>query len=138
MKDLGLSADFFARGGTEFACMSTSASQAVACDFAASRFPLIFKFVTPDFMSRGADIAFLSVYESEAEVLYPPLTYLRSKLQGHGERGDRRPHNARGHGRAHLPFVKRETIRHRLIICSTLRSYDFLPSTKKQQNLPSS
>ena len=79
MKDLGLPADFFARGGTEFACMSTSASQAVACDFAASRFPLIFKFVTPDFMSRGADIAFLSVYEAEAEVLYPPLTYLRSK-----------------------------------------------------------
>ena len=68
MKDLGLSAQFVAQGGTEYACMSTSASQGVACDFAISDCPLVFKFVTPDFMSRGADIAFLSVYESEAEV----------------------------------------------------------------------
>ena len=28
--------------------------------------------------SRGADISFLSVYSSEQEALYPPLTYLRS------------------------------------------------------------
>ena len=79
MKDLGLSAEFFAHGGTEYAPMSTSASKGVACDFAVSGCPLVFKYVTPDFMSRGADIAFLSVYEAEAEVLYPPLTYLRSK-----------------------------------------------------------
>jgi hypothetical protein len=79
MKDLGLSAEFFAHGGTEYACMSTSASKDVACNFALSKCPLVFKYVTPDFMSRGADVAFLSVYESEAEVLYPPLTYLRSK-----------------------------------------------------------
>ena len=79
MKDLGLTAKFFVEGGTEYACMSTSASKDVACNFAISKCPLVFKFVTPDFMSRGADIAFLSVYESEAEVLYPPLTYLRSK-----------------------------------------------------------
>ena len=67
------------KGGTEFACLSTSASPEIARKFADSECPLVFKFVTPDFMSRGADIAFLSVYESEAEVLYPPLTYLRSK-----------------------------------------------------------
>jgi hypothetical protein len=79
MKDLGLSTQFVAQGGTEYACMSTSASKDVACNFAISKCPLVFKFVTLDFMSRGADIAFLSVYESEAEVLYPPLTYLRSK-----------------------------------------------------------
>ena len=35
------------------------------------------KFETKDFMSRGADIAFLSVYPTEQEALYPPLTYLR-------------------------------------------------------------
>ena len=28
-------------------------------------------------MNRGADIAFLSVYPAEQEILYPPLTYLR-------------------------------------------------------------
>ena len=28
-------------------------------------------------LSRGADIAFLSVYPTEQEALYPPLTYLR-------------------------------------------------------------
>jgi hypothetical protein len=28
-------------------------------------------------MSRGASIAFLSVYPDEREILYPPLTYLR-------------------------------------------------------------
>ena len=30
-------------------------------------------------IERGADIAYLSVYEHEAEVLYPPLTFLRLK-----------------------------------------------------------
>ena len=45
-------------------------------NFANSQLPLIFKFVTRNFMSRGADIAFLSVYPAEQEALYPPLTYL--------------------------------------------------------------
>ena len=78
MKDLGLTMEFMQKGGTEFACMSTSASQAIAVKFAASACPLIFKFETKDFMSRGADIAFLSVYPTEQEALYPPLTYLRA------------------------------------------------------------
>ena len=78
MKDLSLTAEFMQKGGTEFACMSTSASQAIAVKFAASACPLIFKFETKDFMSRGADIAFLSVYPTEQEALYPPLTYLRA------------------------------------------------------------
>jgi hypothetical protein len=56
MKDLGLTAKFFVEGGTEYACMSTSASKDVACNFAISKCPLVFKFVTrhvrrtPDFM----------------------------------------------------------------------------------------
>ena len=85
--------------------MSTSASQDIAVKFAASACPLIFKFETKDFMSRGADISFLSVrnpplalslsllaassahpgslsfaqvYPTEQEALYPPLTYLRA------------------------------------------------------------
>ena len=47
-------------------------------NFAASALPLVFRFVTKDFMTRGADISFLSVYPTEQEALYPPLTYLRA------------------------------------------------------------
>ena len=78
MKDLGLSMEFLQNGGTEFACLSTSASKDVAVNFAVSELPLVFKFETTDFTSRGADISFLSVYPGEQEALYPPLTYLRS------------------------------------------------------------
>ena len=35
------------------------------------------KLETKDFMSRGADISFLSVYPGESETLFPPLTFLR-------------------------------------------------------------
>ena len=78
MKDLGLTMEFLQKGGTEFACLSTSASKDVAVNFAVSALPLVFKFETTDFTSRGADISFLSVYPGEQEALYPPLTYLRS------------------------------------------------------------
>lgn len=78
MKDMALSFDFLASGGTEFACMSTSSSETIAAKFALSKCPLIFKFESSSFMSRGADIAFLSVYPAESEYLYPPLTYLRA------------------------------------------------------------
>ena len=78
MKDLGLTAEFVSKGGTEFAFLSTSASKEVAANFAVSQLPLIFKFETKDFTSRGADVSFLSVYPAEKEALYPPLTYLRS------------------------------------------------------------
>lgn len=77
-QDLTLTMDFIRKGGTEFACMSTSASEDVALTFARSECPLIFKFFSTSFMSRGADIGFLSVYPHEKEYLYPPLTYLRS------------------------------------------------------------
>ena len=46
-------------------------------NFASSALPLVFKVVTKNCLSRGADIAFLSVYPGEQEALYPPLTYLR-------------------------------------------------------------
>ena len=79
MKDLGLTMEFMQKGGTEFACLSTSATKDVALGFAAQgALPLLFKFETKDFTSRGADIEFLSVYQHEKEALYPPLTYLRS------------------------------------------------------------
>ena len=59
------------------ACMSTTSERSVAEDFAWSKSPLLFKFVSRSFMSHGAGIGFLSVYPGEKEVLYPPLTYLR-------------------------------------------------------------
>ena len=59
------------------ACMSTTSDQKVAEEFALSKSPLLFKFVSRSFMSHGACISFLSVYPGEKEVLYPPLTYLR-------------------------------------------------------------
>jgi hypothetical protein len=77
LKDMTVSDQFFVSGGTEFAPMSTSNDEGVAIDFATSKCPMVLKLETKDFMSRGADISFLSVYPKEAETLFPPLTYLR-------------------------------------------------------------
>jgi hypothetical protein len=44
----------------------------------ASSLPLVFKFETKDFTSRGVDIGWLSVCPNEKEAMYPPPTYLRS------------------------------------------------------------
>jgi hypothetical protein len=77
MRNMGITGEFMLQGGTDFACVSTTASQEVAVkQFAASALPLVFKIVTKNCMSRGADIAFLSVFPGEQEALYPPLTYL--------------------------------------------------------------
>ena len=35
------------------------------------------KIHTKSFMNRGADIAYLSAFPAESELVYPPLTYLR-------------------------------------------------------------
>ena len=81
MKDLGLSAEFFAHGGTEYAPMSTSASRTwpATARSARARWSSSSSPCRAAPTSRGSVFKFLSVYESEAEVLYPPLTYLRSK-----------------------------------------------------------
>ena len=39
--------------------------------------PMLFKYETENCIERSADIAYLSVYSDEEEVLYPPLTYLK-------------------------------------------------------------
>lgn len=69
--------EFLISGGTEYGCMSTSTDRNIAMGFALGDCPLVFKYVTQDFMQRGADISFLSVFPEEHEVLYPPLTFLR-------------------------------------------------------------
>merc|ERR1719191_351962 len=78
MRDLGLDpAALQEKGGTDFGCVSTTANQAVAVhNFAAGSLPLVFRVVSKGPMDRGADISFLSVFPSEKEYVYPPLTYL--------------------------------------------------------------
>ena len=38
---------------------------------------LLLKLTTESFLQRGVDIQFLSAFPQEAEVLFPPLTYLQ-------------------------------------------------------------
>jgi len=57
--------------------MSTTTSLDVAVRYSASRTPLLLRLRTPNFMQRGASIAFLSAFPVEEEVLFPPLTYMQ-------------------------------------------------------------
>ena len=50
--------------------------------YAASRSLVLLKLRIPSFMQGGADLGFLSAFPDEAEVLYPPLTYLQPKTPG--------------------------------------------------------
>jgi len=77
VRDKTVSKEFMEQGGSDLGCMSTSVSKDVAASFAKSDCPLIFRLVTNDFMQRGADVSFLSVYPHEKEALYPPLTRLK-------------------------------------------------------------
>jgi hypothetical protein len=77
MRSMRVTEEFMLQGGTELAFMSTTTDLAVAVRYSLSRQSLIFKILVPSFMSRGADLAWLSAFPDEAEVLYPPLTYLK-------------------------------------------------------------
>jgi hypothetical protein len=76
---------FLENGGSELAAMSTSIDPNVAKTYAFAAKngghanALIIKVRTRSFMDRGVDIGFLSLYASEQEYLYPPLTYLRPR-----------------------------------------------------------
>ena len=71
--------DFLARGGTELAFMSTTRDLEVAARYCLSPTgkSVLLKLVCRNFMTTGADVHWLSAYPEEAEVLFPPLTYLR-------------------------------------------------------------
>ena len=71
-----ISDEFLAKGGTELAPMSTTRDLKVAVQYSASGHAVILRLRTQGFMDRGADISFLSAFPGEAEVLFPPLTYL--------------------------------------------------------------
>jgi hypothetical protein len=80
MDNMGVTEEFLAQGGTEMACMSTTAFRAVARTFAKVGevdFPLLLKVESKGLMCCGASIAWVSMYPEEQEVLFPPLTYLR-------------------------------------------------------------
>mmetsp|Transcript_25532 Transcript_25532/g.51264 ORF Transcript_25532/g.51264 Transcript_25532/m.51264 type:complete len:93 (-) Transcript_25532:59-337(-) len=57
--------------------MSTTSDPAIAVAYGQSEHSLLFRIVSRSFMSRGADIGFLSAFPEEQEYLYPPLTFLQ-------------------------------------------------------------
>ena len=46
-------------------------------DYSISSSSLLFKIVTRNKLQRGADLQWVSAFPAEAEILYPPLTYLQ-------------------------------------------------------------
>ena len=56
---------------------STTTDIAVAAQYSASAESLLFKFRIATFMQFGAELQWLSAFPAEAEVLFPPLTYLQ-------------------------------------------------------------
>jgi hypothetical protein len=84
LTDMQVSDDFRKMGGTEMSCMSTTDDINVAAGFAGGAAPLIFKYLSNDFMSSGARLwdNGISVYPNEKEVMYPPLTYLSCPTAG--------------------------------------------------------
>ena len=77
MRNREVANGFMQQGGTELAFMSTTSDLNVAVRYCISQQSLIFKIVSTSFMTMGADVRWLSAFPNEAEILYPPLTYLR-------------------------------------------------------------
>jgi hypothetical protein len=77
MRNLEAADDFMKQGGTELAFMSTTRELSVAVRYCLSNQSLLFKIVSDGFMTMGADVQWLSAFPGEAEILYPPLTYLK-------------------------------------------------------------
>ena len=77
MRNVRVSQEFMQLGGTELAFMSTTSDVKVAVRYSLSRHSLLFKLVCPNFMAIGAELNWLSAFPGEAEVLFPPLTYLQ-------------------------------------------------------------
>jgi hypothetical protein len=77
MKNKNVAANFMLEGGTEFGFMSTTTDLEVAVRYSISQNCLLFKIAVRDFMSMGAELKWISAFPGEAEVLYPPLTFLK-------------------------------------------------------------
>ena len=63
--------DFKARGATELAPMSTTLDLSVAVKYSIGRSSVLLRLSTKAFIERGADIAYLSAFPLEKEVLFP-------------------------------------------------------------------
>lgn len=78
------------QGGTEVAPMSTTSDIRVACEYGMSDNSLLFKITVNNYLQYGAELRWLSVFPGEAEVCYPPLTFLQptGKIQkvSHGDK----------------------------------------------------
>ena len=77
MKNVRVTEEFEKRGGTELAPMSKTADIDVAVDYGISKNSLILKIVTENKLQRGADVAWLSAFPNESEILFAPLTYMQ-------------------------------------------------------------
>jgi hypothetical protein len=77
MRSMRATEAFLRQGGTELAFMSTTTDLRVAVRYALSQDSLLLRIVAPSFMSLGADLRWLSAFPGEAEVLFPPLTFLK-------------------------------------------------------------
>ena len=73
---------FMSYGGSELGCMSTSEDIDIIAGYAHSTSPLLFRIKIESPMDRGASLKWLSIYPKEEEVLYPPLTYVRTRAFG--------------------------------------------------------
>ena len=91
MRNREVANGFMQQGGTELAFMSTTSDLNVAVRYCISQQSLIFKIVSTSFMTMGADVQWLSAFPNEAEILYPPLTYL--KPTGRKQVLEFKPHN---------------------------------------------
>eukprot|EP00662_Eupelagonemidae_sp_cell21_P057706 gene57706-biopygen6140 len=76
MKDLKVPVDFAKQGGVEMACMSTTLRKDLAFHYSKSTNGLVFQVNARNFMSRGANLEFLSIFPNEKEYLYPPGTFM--------------------------------------------------------------
>ena len=61
----------------QLAPMSTTTDIKTAVSYSMSNESLLFKIVTRNGLQRGADLQWVSAFPAEAEILYPPLTYLQ-------------------------------------------------------------
>jgi len=79
--DLALPEEFLAtdrfgvRGGLELGLMSTTREKRVAIQYAGTKMPSVFE-IKVGAVNRGASLDFLSQYEAEEEILFPPMSYL--------------------------------------------------------------
>jgi hypothetical protein len=55
---------------------TTDIGTAAAYSVNESGLSLIFRIITENNLTRGADLQWLSAFPSEAEILFPPLTFL--------------------------------------------------------------